>query len=138
MQTLDQMISSTPNKARFDRTALSSCLEACVSCELACVSCADACLGEKNVDPLRRCIRLNQDCADFCGVTARVLSRQLESDFGVFRSALEACALACAACAAECDKHAGHHEHCRICAAECRRCEAECRKLLRAIPQGVS
>ena len=32
--------------------------------------------------------------------------------------------------AEECEKHAGMHEHCRICAEACRRCEQACDQLL--------
>jgi hypothetical protein len=42
--------------------------------------CADACLGEEKVEMLRRCIRLNLDCADVCNATGRMLSRQQEPD----------------------------------------------------------
>jgi len=33
----------------------------------------------------------------------------------------------------ECEQHAGHHEHCRVCAHACRRCELACRDLLAAM-----
>ena len=79
---------------------------------------------------LRRCIRLDLDCADVCEVTGRVLSRQTEYDAELTRAVLEACASACRRCGAECESHAGMHEHCRICAEACRRCEEACEALL--------
>jgi hypothetical protein len=133
MQAVERMLSTKPNRSTTDRNLL-DCIEACAECSFACTSCADACLGEEEVDPLRKCIRLNQDCADACGTTERVLSRQLDVDAGFVRAMLEACARICAACAAECQGHASHHEHCRICAEVCLRCEEQCRKALRALP----
>ena len=112
---------------------MAECVDACVACELACVACADACLGERELASLRKCIRLNLDCADVCGTTARVLSRLFDPDIELVRSQLEACARACATCGAECYRHAGKHEHCKVCGDACRRCEAECRKLLREL-----
>jgi hypothetical protein len=80
MRAIEQMLSATPNRVALDRRLLEDCIEACVECELACTGCADACLGAKDVDPLRRCIRLNQDCAGACNLTARVLVRQFSGD----------------------------------------------------------
>ncbi len=37
------------------------------------------------------------------------------------------------ACAEECERHAAHHEHCRVGARVCRSCEAACDALLAAI-----
>jgi hypothetical protein len=37
------------------------------------------------------------------------------------------------ACAEECERHADHHEQCRICAEQCRRCEDACSAVLDAI-----
>jgi hypothetical protein len=77
---------------------------------------------------LRRCIRLNEDCADTCETTARVLSRQVAGDVTFIRARLDTCARICAACGAECQRHAALHEHCRICATVCGRCEEQCGK----------
>lgn len=99
--------------------------------------CADACLAEENIADLRNCIRTDLDCADICAATARVMSRHTPGELAVVRALLEACAVACRTCAEECDRHADHHEHCRICAEACRRCEAACHDALRelAIPR---
>jgi hypothetical protein len=78
---------------------------------------------------LVRCIRLNNDCADLCAATARILSRQAEPEPAVIRAAVDACAAACAACGSECERHGAKMEHCRICAEACRACEAACRAL---------
>ena len=99
-----------------NRDALLACIDACLECGQACTTCADACLSEEMVADLTTCIRLNQDCADLCDTTARLLSRHTGTDTTVLRAALEALRAACAACAAECDTHADMHEHCRVCA----------------------
>jgi hypothetical protein len=112
---------------------LAACIEACVECAQACASCADACLSEDDVQDLRKCVRLNLDCDDICSATGRVLTRQTEYDAPVSRAQLEACRQACATCGEECERHAGHHEHCRICAEACRRCETACAELLEAM-----
>jgi hypothetical protein len=132
MQTIEQMISSNPNRSKAT-TGLADCIAACIECAQSCVACADACLGEKQVEDMRRCIRLNQDCADICAATARVLSRLSEPDAGVVRAQLEVCALSCATCGTECHRHGDHFEHCKVCANICRRCEEACRKLLRTV-----
>lgn len=131
MQTIEQMMESSPNKAPIrDRKSIAECVAACLECEQACVSCADACLGEERVAALRRCIRLNSDCGDICSVTARLLSRLVEGDADWIRAQLDACARACATCEAECHRHAAHHEHCRICMEACQRGERACRAAL--------
>src|SRR5919106_2462718 len=56
-----------------------------------------------SIGELRRCIRLNLDCADVCSMTASVLSRQLEPELGLIRSVLQACAEACRVCGGECE-----------------------------------
>jgi hypothetical protein len=134
MQVFEQMLSSSPNRTGQDRGTLEDCIQACAECGLTCTSCADACLGERELESLRKCIRLNQDCADTCGVTGTILARQFDGDVDFIRALLESCARICAACGAECQKHAEHHEHCRICADSCRRCEEQCRAALRMLP----
>ncbi len=130
MNHVSEMISTHPNDPPFDSEALATCIAACLDCAASCTTCADACLGEDDPASLARCIRLNQDCADVCAATGRVLARQLEPDLQLLGALLQTCAQACAVCAAECDRHAGHHEHCRVCAEACRACEEACRTLI--------
>ena len=126
------MFRSHPERPPHAET-MSRCIDACFSCVETCTACADACLGEDNVASLVRCIRLNLDCADVCETTGRLLSRRTEAEIGVLRAQVEACAEACAACGAECERHAKHHEHCRVCAEACRRCEEACRQVLSSV-----
>lgn len=125
-----QMLEAYPKSMALDRTLLAVVIDTIVECSQACTACADACLSEDGVAGLRKCIRTNLDCADVCGATARVLSRQTGYDATVSRALLEACIAACGACAEECVQHARMHGHCRVCAEACRACEAACRVLL--------
>jgi hypothetical protein len=133
MSPVQEMLATHPWEGHVDRGALAECIAACIECGQTCTSCADACLSEDGATDLRKCIRLNLDCADICEATGRVLTRQTEYDAPTSKAVLEACLEACRTCAEECESHAEHHEHCRICAEECRRCERACDSLLSAM-----
>lgn len=133
MSKVRQMLDTHPRGSAVDRGALASCIEACYECAQCCTACADSCLGEEQVQRLVRCIRLNLDCFDACVTAGNMLSRQTEPQWEHIRAQLEACAAACRTCGDECEAHAHHHEHCRVCAEACRRCEEACRRLLQAI-----
>jgi hypothetical protein len=133
MTYAQQMLEAHPWPGHVDRGALAECIEACFECAQACTSCADACLSEESVAELRKCIRLDLDCADICDVTGRVLTRQTEYDAPTSKAQLQSCAEACRTCGEECGSHAEHHEHCRVCAEACRRCAEACDALLGAM-----
>ena len=116
------MIRTHPRQPQMPADVLARCIEECFACAQSCTACADACLGEDQLDMPRRCIRLNLDCADVCAATGALLSRQTEADWRLIGRQVEVCAAACKLCGDECGKHAGHHEHCRVCAEACRRC----------------
>lgn len=127
------MLKTHPLSPFMDREALSACIDECFACAQACTACADACLAEDHVKMLIRCIRLNLDCADICGATGRMLSRQSEPSPEVLRAQLQSCAMACRVCGEECKKHAQMHGHCRVCAESCHQCEEACNRVLAAI-----
>ena len=131
MHTVSEMVRTNPQPAPMSRDALIQCIEVCMLCEQTCAACADACLGEPELDPLRRCIRANLDCADVCASTARMLSRHFAPEPSLIARQLALCAAACALCAEECGRH--HHEHCQVCAEMCARTEDECRQALNAL-----
>ncbi len=128
-----QMLDTHPWPGNVDREVLARCIEECFSCSQTCTSCADACLSEERVGHLRKCIRLNLDCADICATTGAVLTRQTEYDAPTSKAQLEACREVCATCGEECGRHAQMHEHCRICEEACRRCQEACDRLLEAM-----
>ena len=129
-----EMIQTNPSQGSLDTDTLVECIEACFDCAQACTACADACLGEQEeIQRLVRCIRLDLDCADICFATGSILSRQTASEPKLARMTLEACSHACRLCGEECEQHAKHMEHCRVCAAACRRCESACNSVLSAM-----
>jgi len=132
MQT-KEMIATHPDVRGDVNQALIDAIDAAASCAQTCTSCADACLAEEMVAHLRQCIRLNLDCADVCEAFARLGSRRTGSNEETIRKLLEACITACRRCGDECRKHAGEHEHCRVCAESCRACEAACQNALRSM-----
>lgn len=137
LHTVRDLLASHPQAAQSpfasNQQALLEAIDAAFECAQICTSCADACLAEPDVDMVRHCIRLNLDCADICNTTGRALARQTQPDVNVLRDLVRACVTACYACGAECQKHAGHHPHCGVCAESCRRCEEACSALLSAL-----
>jgi hypothetical protein len=128
--TFRDIVALHPLPASDYRRALVRCAEECLDCGASCTACADASLSEHDLEELIGVIRVCLDCADVCEATARIATRQTRSDIRLVRATIEACAAACVACAEECDRHAAHHEHCRICADICRRCKAACDEAL--------
>ncbi len=133
MTLVQEMLQTHPQQVQVDTELLTRCIEECFNCAQVCTTCADACLGEQNVQMLVQCIRLNQDCADVCSATGRLLSRQTQPDWELLRQQVQVCSMACELCGVECEKHAQHHEHCDVCATACHRCRAACEALLAAI-----
>jgi hypothetical protein len=117
------------------RDVLGECIEACALCEFACVSCADVCLGQPILGPLRRCIRLNLDCADLCALTAHLVARAFSAEPKLVQAQLEICASLCAACEKECRKLSPWNDQCQLCAHACSHCEALCREAALQVAQ---
>lgn len=129
-----EILKAHPYQPLIEMEELGKGIKSISACTKICVICADACIGEK--DPmLTRCIRLNQDCADICETTVKILSRQTETGVDILCAQLKACALACRDCGMECKKHAEKYEHCRICADYCFECEEACKKLLEELEE---
>jgi hypothetical protein len=128
-----EMLETHPWPAQLDRDLAARCIDECLACLQTCTACADADLAEDDAAEMRRCIRLCLDCADACDATLRLLSRQTEYVASTTRAQVAACRELCAICAGECEGHADHHEHCRICGESCRRCEEACSAVLDGI-----
>ena len=127
------MLKLHPRSPIAEVVVLAACIDECMACAAWCTICADASAAEDDVAALIRCIRLCLDCADACIATARILSRQTEPDTQTQVMELEGCLEASRVCAAECERHAHHNEHCRLSAEECRRRERTCADLLAAL-----
>ena len=134
---VQQMMATHPQAPRNASDALLGCIEECYSCAQTCTACADACLAEDAVTNLRHCIRLNLDCADICATIGRIVTRGTGLNESLLAEILNTCALVCRMCAGECDRHAGAHEHCRICATACRSCADACGEAIRSL-RGVA
>lgn len=130
MNTVRQRMETHPEHAATDLDLLSNCVQALFDCAQSCTFCADACLAEEDVGPLLGCIRLNQDCADICLATGRMLSRQRHPDWQLLRGALELTAKACDACGSECNRHSPRHRHCQLCFEACNATQEACNSLL--------
>jgi hypothetical protein len=137
MMHVEAMISTHPHAPGTANGALIRCIQECYACAQACGSCADACLGEPTVSDLTQCIRLNLDCADVCIVAGRIASRRTGTDEVILKRMLKTCAEACRLCGEECARHAGMHEHCRVCAEACRSCERACREAAETIASSI-
>ena len=135
MLSIQQMLQTHPRPIPSESQAqVTSCIEACFECVATCTACANACLFEPHVNELLTCIRLNNDCADVCSATGRIIARQAGYDADLVKSQLQACITACTVCARECGQHAAMHDHCRVCADACRQCAAACDQMLDIIP----
>ena len=130
--SVEAILKTHPRPLIADAAVLARCLDECAECEATCTICADAC-GAAADPSMVRCARLCLDCADACIAAGRILGRQTEPHPPTQLNVLETCLAACRASADECEMHAAHHEHCRLCAEECRRCEAACEALRAAI-----
>jgi uncharacterized membrane protein len=128
-----QMLDTYPHTFNVDAGVLAATIDALTDCAQACTADTDADLSEQNVTDMVKCIRLCLNCADVCTATAGVISRPAAYDPDVAKPLLQACVAICRSCGDECERHAQHHAHCRVCAEACRRCEQACRELLAAI-----
>ena len=128
-----QILTGSGGKLPLDSALLGDALDSLNDCIEACIADIDADLGEKDLADMAKCVRLCLHCTDVCVAARGVLSRPAEYDANVVRPLLESCVAICQSCSDECDRHARHHEHCRICGEACKRCESACRKLLGSI-----
>ena len=130
MTLTKEMLEAHPGPAQVDRDLLARCIDECLACLGSCTACADASVAEDDVAEMRRCIRLCLDCADVCDATWRVATRLTDGRSPSLKKVLEACLDTCRHSRKECERHAPHHEHCRICAGVCKRCEDACQALI--------
>jgi uncharacterized membrane protein len=128
-----EMLGTYSGTINIDADVLAAATDAVSDCAQACAVDTDADLSEHNLAEMVKCIRLCLNCADVCTATAGVISRPAAYDADVAKPLLQACVAICQSCGDECERHAQHHAHCRVCAEACRRCEQACRELLGAL-----
>lgn len=126
MDRIRQIFDSHPKPASDAGDEAFALVQAASECAHACTTCADACLEADDPGPLRKCIRLNQDCAGICFLVGQLISRPGPQDSHLLQAQLDACAAACKACAEECEAHGDRMAHCRICAEACHACARAC------------
>ena len=130
MTTAD-LLRTSPHRLTVEADLVAAPIDAANACATASWLCASACLTA--AEDMAVCVRDDLDCADVCGVTARVLARLNRSDKAFTTSLLATCIEACVECASSCAPHAEHHAHCRRCEQACLACEAACQALLDAL-----
>ena len=128
MKHVRRVLEDSPYKVLNTEGILES-IALLTDCAASCSACADACLGEESIDRLRKCIRLNMDCASTCADTAALLCRPGSSVQSFLELQLQACVEICQACGDECQMHAKYHEHCKACAEICFNCMEVCRRM---------
>jgi hypothetical protein len=128
-----ELLGTHPDAINVDADVLAAAIDAVSDCAQACVADTDADLSEHNLAEMVTCIRLCLNCTDVCTATAGVISRPAAYDADVAKPLLQACVAICRSCGDECERHAQHHAHCRVCAEACRRCERACRDLQGAL-----
>lgn len=103
------------------------CLHNCLRAAQVCEQTIQHCLhrGGQHANPDH--IRLLQDCADICHLTANFLNR----DSYFHPKVCEACAVICLACFIECDRITDD-QIMRLCAETCRRCAESCNQMVPA------
>ena len=133
MSNAAALLRSYPGTMNVSIELLAAAIDEALTCFQTCTACADACLSEEMIAELGTCVRTDLDCADLCAATVKVLSRHTGYNADITRAQLQACIAACKACGDECERHAGMHEHCKVCAQACRACEQACSALLTSI-----
>jgi len=93
-------------------------------CQAMCNYCFNACLKEEDVKMMARCIKLDKECSEICGLAISHIS----SDGSLTKEILTLCVKACQQCAEECGKH--DNDHCRECAKACKECAEACNSYL--------
>jgi hypothetical protein len=105
------------------------CLKACQECAEECSETFHHCfkLVEQGKKEHARAAHLALDCAEFCGLSACLITRESE----LMGESCEACADACKKCGDECAKF--DSEKMKECVEACRKCERSCRAMVKAM-----
>lgn len=120
MTIATQMLQARPDERSVDHAVLGEAIDSLSEAVVATTNCADSCLVVE--PPVIECVQVCSDAADVAAATARVLSRTGPTVEGS-RRLVDAAAMILSECADECERHADHHSHCRLCAEACRRAQ---------------
>lgn len=110
-----------------DHTSLDAhrraCIDDCTRCQAICVETGQYCMEKSGMHTKPEHVRLLQDCAELCHVTANLMHRVSD----LFPIACGVCAEACDRCAKMCDELGMSGDmQMKACAKTCRRCAETC------------
>lgn len=97
---------------------------ALAECIHACNDCFNGCLEEKHVEKMKKCIRLDKECAEICGTALAMVYAGSHYK----QEILTLCKNICHDCAEECKRHP--EDHCQECAQMCETCAKVCGEFL--------
>ena len=127
---MDQQMQSTTSqvlKETFKGKAdeVHKCIQSCTSCHQICLQTISYCLEKGGEHASPEHIRILEDCAEICSVSANFMLRGSD----LHPTICGACTEACLACAASCEKIADSDEMMKACANICRLCAESCQKM---------
>lgn len=104
---------------------MKECIENCQDCYTACRDTEVHCLqmGGKHAEASH--IRILQDCADICWVSAEFMRRGSE----LHSQVCKVCADACQKCADDCRRVGGDDDQMQQCADACEKCANSCKEM---------
>ena len=102
---------------------IQSCIDDCTRCHAICVETGQYCMEKSGMHAGAQHVRLLQDCAELCQVTANLMLRVSD----LYPNACGVCAEACDRCAKMCDELGMSGDmQMKTCAKACRRCAETC------------
>ena len=105
------------------------CLNACVECARSCEMMFHHCfkLTAQGHQEHAKAAQIALDCAEFCGLSAKLIARMSP----LMAISCSACAEACKKCGDECAR--SEMAEMKACAEICRKCEQSCREMAKAM-----
>lgn len=120
---------SQPSDVQMNWPGMSSsmqkCIQNCINCFQICSHMIDHCLSKGGVHADPKHIKLLNDCAKICNLSADFMIRH--SDFHA--STCRSCAEVCLACADSCESISSDDPMMKVCAEACRKCAESCNEM---------
>ncbi|MFF8606830.1 Rho termination factor N-terminal domain-containing protein [Streptomyces sp. NPDC015346] len=135
-----KVLDAYPAEAGLPPTLLAEGVDKLYECAGVCLACADSAAGESDSEKIAhsvKCMRANNDTADLCTVTARVLARQTGYDSPTTKNLVEATRSALIASADACQEFQ-ETDYFALAARACRETEEMLADLLRQMEEGSS
>lgn len=93
MSLVEKLLDAYPAETGMPPRVLGEAVDKLYECAGVCLTCADAAAAEQDPEKIVmsiKCVRLDNDCADLCTVTARILARQTGYDAPTTTAVIEA------------------------------------------------